>query len=239
MTQIYSLISDRNLKILSGAYNFNNWLYAEIRPYFKGKILEIGSGLGTFSGKIIQDFDRNEIFLSDINPQYLKSLRQQFFASPNIKIEKLDLASQNDFKKIKVKFETISVINVLEHIQDDIQALQNLSLCLNKNGKLILLVPAYKLLFNCIDKNIGHLRRYEKQDIINLVSKTDFQLIKLFYFNAFSILGWYLNGNIFKKSVISKNVIIFFDKMVPALKIVEKYVFRKSFGISMIVILQK
>ena len=235
----YSLIGDQNLQLLSRSKNFTNWLYSEIKPYIKGKILEIGSGFGTYSDKITYDFPQNNIFLSDINPKYLESLHQQYFDRPNIKIQKLNLASEIDFKKIKVKFDTISVINVLEHIEDDIQALHNLSLCLNKNRHLILLVPAYKFLFNCIDKEIGHFRRYEKQDIINLLSKTEFKLIKLFYFNAFSILGWYLNGNIFKKPVISKNALYFFDKLVPILKIVEKYVFRKSFGISMIVILQK
>ncbi len=49
----------------------------------------------------------------------------------------------------------------------------------------------------------------------------------------------FLNGNILKNNIISKGAMRFFNLLVPFLGFFEKYVTRKSMGISLIVVLEK
>ena len=37
------------LKTIAKANEFNQWMYEAIEPYLKGKILEVGSGIGNIS----------------------------------------------------------------------------------------------------------------------------------------------------------------------------------------------
>jgi len=39
----------QTLEIISQARRFNRWMYESIQPYCSGKILEVGSGIGTIS----------------------------------------------------------------------------------------------------------------------------------------------------------------------------------------------
>lgn len=100
-------------------------------------------------------------------------------------------------------------------------------------------MPAHKFLFNCIDKAIGHYRRYTKKEIISKIQQTPFELVKLFYFNFAAIPGWYINGNIFKKSVINENAMGLFNVIVPLLEFVEHHIFCRRLGISLIAVLSR
>ncbi len=217
--------------------NFNNWLYEEIFPAIKGDILEIGSGIGTYSEKIICDFPNSEIALSDFSQTYVKNLEKRF--DKNITFYKLDLNLKSDYDKIGYeKFDTIVGVNVLDNVENDEFALQQLYKMLKKNGMLVLLLPAHKSLFSQLDRNIGRLRRYSKTELKSKISKTDFEIVKMFYFNAIGIIGWYLNGKSGKTPKLSDNAFKTYDKMIPITKFIEKMTGRKV-GLSIICYLKK
>ena len=50
-----------NLELMSASHRFNDWMYKEILPSLRGDILEIGSGIGTFSEKLIKDFPHSSL----------------------------------------------------------------------------------------------------------------------------------------------------------------------------------
>lgn len=232
----------KHLSKVKKAQNFTDWMYQEIKPFLFGNILEVGSGIGTYSEKVVKDFPGSEIILSDIDKEYVDSLKRKFGSKKNVSAVKLDLNSDTDFQKLKnhrEKINCIYALNVLEHVKDDIKALNEIYDLLEPGGKLIILVPAHKFLFNCIDKGVGHYRRYTRKEVVKKIAKTQFKIEKIFFFNSLSILGWYVNGNILKKSIVSEEAIDFFNKLVPCLSFVEKNLFRKRIGISLIFILKK
>ena len=227
-----------NLETAIKRKNFTKWVIEETFSELKGDILEIGSGLGTYSKQIIDKFPNSKITLTDISPSYVKNL-QKNFASDSINIFKLNLNNKDDFKKIGYeKFDSIIAINVLEHVEDDAYALTYLHKMLKKDGVLIILVPANKFLYNVIDKSIGHWRRYTKSELRDKLSNSKFDIKNIRSFNMLGMLGWFLNGNLFKKSEINKDASSLFDKLVPIMKIIEK-LFRKSFGLSVICFCKK
>ena len=57
------------------ADQLNRWMYETIRPYAKGNILELGSGLGNISKFFVRD--GASITLSDIDEDYLVHLKKE------------------------------------------------------------------------------------------------------------------------------------------------------------------
>lgn len=236
---MYSSADYQNHLVVAKSHNFTEWLYGEIKPYIKGNILEVGSGLGTYSGKIVRDFDKNKIWLSDVDPIDLENLKNKFASSPNISVVKIDLNKESDYRQILPRVDTIVALNVLEHLKDDISVLNNLYDKLTDGGNLIIIVPAHKFLFNNLDVITGHYRRYDREEILKKISKAKFAIKKCFYFNFTAIFGWYVNGNILKKSQINYTAMNLYNKIIPFFRFFEKKILRRKLGISLIVIASK
>src|SRR3989338_6811337 len=155
-----------NLTMMVSCHNFNNWMYQEILPGLKGDILEIGSGLGVFSEKIIHDFPNSSITLSEISTKYVADLRNKF-SQKRVTICKLDLNKKEDYEQIGYeKFDSIFALNVLEHVENDTFALKQLYQMLRPDGNLIILVPCHKFLYNVIDHQVAHFRRYTEKELV-------------------------------------------------------------------------
>ena len=63
---------------------------------------------------------------------------------------------------------------VLEHIQEDYAALRDWSAKLKPYGKLMISVPAHQRKYSAEDEWVGHVRRYEKNDIRRLLESAGF-----------------------------------------------------------------
>ncbi|QQX82296.1 class I SAM-dependent methyltransferase [Shewanella sp. KX20019] len=82
------------------------------------------------------------------------------------------------------QFDLICLFDVLEHIRDDLSALISLKERLNKNGKVMITVPAYKWMFGKHDINMHHYRRYNSGDIKNLLEKAGIEVDYFTHFNS-------------------------------------------------------
>lgn len=236
---VYSSTGDINLRTMDSASRFTDWMYNEISPFLGGDILELGSGIGTYSEKIVRDYRQSRIVLSDIDDGYVRALGERFLQYGNVSASVIDANRREDFANLDMAFDSVFALNLLEHIEDDVAALNNIYGVLKPGGQLVILVPAHKFLFNCIDKAIGHYRRYSRQDITAKVKQTRFTLKKLFYFNFAAIPGWYVNGNIFRQARVNEGAVGVFDKIVPVLRLIERYILFRRIGISLIAVLVK
>lgn len=234
----YSPQGDKNLEALDqAAPNFINWVYAQIQPYLQGTILEIGSGRGTYSKKVATQFPHSRLFFSELDQHYVAELKRNF-AEERVTITPLDIeAGIGELAPGSV--DTAFALNVFEHIHDDGAAFHHVHRLLSKGGCFILLVPAHPRLYNVIDASIGHFRRYTKKDVAERARTAGFVIEKIYFFNFFSIVGWWWNGVVLRQAAISPAILSLFDKMVPVLRFVEKYILRRTVGISLVAILRK
>jgi SAM-dependent methyltransferase len=217
MYKKYSFSGGEGLKNIEQGTRFVNWLYSMLKPYISGDILEVGSGRGMYSQKIVQDFPNHRIILSDIDPEYITQLQEKFKTYPNVLCTKLNIERAEDFLSIQTTVDTVISSNVLEHISDDVSALTNIYNHLNTKGKLVLLVPAHNFLFNSIDRAIGLYRRYSKKTLKQVVARTPFNIINIFYFNVLAIPGRFFQGNILHKTVVDESKMKLFNTLVPIL----------------------
>src|SRR5882757_2715033 len=187
------------LNHLAAANSFNKWMLDTVRPFIKGRVLEAGSGIGNIS-ELLLDMG-NEVCLSDFSAPYRDVLREKFSARPNLcGILDLDLEDKLFDQKFAAKFgsfDTVIALNVIEHVKDDSTAIANCKKLLKTGGHLILLVPAYPLLYNRFDKELGHYRRYSKNEMQRMVS-IHLSVVGSGYFNLAGIAGWFVSGTILR-----------------------------------------
>jgi SAM-dependent methyltransferase len=85
----------------------------------------------------------------------------------------------------EMNFDLICMFDVLEHVEQDSEALKALLSRLNDNGRLLLSVPATKWLFGDHDKMFHHFRRYSRKELQEKIQRSGLRLSTISYFNTF------------------------------------------------------
>ncbi len=228
------------LNTIALANHFNRWMYETIKPYCKGDILEIGSGVGNISEYFLHDNSR--ILLTDIRDGYCDSLREKFSGHNSLLgIENMNLVDaefDTKFSKHFNNFDSVFALNVVEHIFDDKLAVSNCYKLLKPGGHLIILVPAYQWLYNDFDKELEHYRRYTRKKLESLFTASDFSVSHSQYFNAAGIAGWLVSGKMQHHKIIPAGQIRLFDRLVSVFRLFDKLILN-SFGLSVITVGKK
>ncbi|SPQ00555.1 conserved hypothetical protein [Candidatus Sulfobium mesophilum] len=224
-----------NLHLLAEADNYNAWLFDAIRPYVGKRVLEIGAGIGTFTALL---GELGHVTATDIDEACLAELSSRFFRFGNVGVMRLDITDigreQSEMLR-KKDFDTIIGLNVLEHIEDDILALKNLRL-LVAFGRLLLIVPALRILYGVEDKAVGHIRRYEKPELVEKLSKAGWHVEKIGYLNSLGAVLWFIKNRIMKSPATSPGNVRIYDKLiVPFLSRLERTI-PAPFGQSLVAI---
>lgn len=72
--------------------------------------------------------------------------------------------------------DTIIMLNVLEHIEDDIEALRQVHRMLKPGGLLLIEVPASPTLYDVFDEMVGHFRRYTMKELVSKLDRAGFEV---------------------------------------------------------------
>lgn len=81
------------------------------------------------------------------------------------------------------KFDVITLLDVIEHIDDDLDVLRQVYARLNEGGHVLITVPAYQWLWSAHDEVNHHKRRYTRSRLGVVVNKAGFHVEHLSYFN--------------------------------------------------------
>ena len=76
------------------------------------------------------------------------------------------------------------LLDVIEHLEDDVAALQAARRLLTEGGVLVVTVPAYPWLWSGHDAALGHRRRYVAEGLRRLVEGAGYRVERLTYFNT-------------------------------------------------------
>lgn len=200
---------EQTLENMNQANWYNQWTLDKFKEFLRDQILEVGCGIGNFT-KTLTDF--GQVWGIDIEDSYIKQTKELVGEKANIgfgDIEKGKYFFGNQ------KFDSIVCLNVLEHIRDDVSALNNLSRLLKSEGKLILLVPAHRFLYGEIDRSIGHFRRYEKKELTKKLERLCFKVVFSRSINFLGALGWFVAGRALKEAIVKERNIKIFNLIAP------------------------
>ncbi len=203
------------LNDLQHARRFNRWMGQTLRPYLGNKVLEIGAGIGNLTNQFIP---RELYVASDINPHYLDFLRSYSFGKPYLRVMYVDANSPQDFQPLSGQFDTVLMVNVLEHVPDESVALANIFSALESGGRAVILVPQHPKLYGSLDTALEHRERYTADKLRQSLETAGFQVEKTFDFNRTSVPSWWLNGRVLKRTGFSRVQLKALEILMPLIR---------------------
>lgn len=135
-------------------------------------ILEIGCSTGLMIETMQSEFPDALIAGSDVEYKSLLSIADKYTSVP---LFQLDLANSDVPEQ---KFNCIVSLNVLEHIKEDKAAVMNITRLLKQKGILVLELPAGSSLYDVFDKQLRHYRRYDMDNLVNLLESCGLEIIE-------------------------------------------------------------
>ena len=216
------------------APKYRQWEFDLVAPYLGRSLLELGSGMGYFSEKLVES-NRDRLILSDTEEYCLDKLRAKYDGRSDIEVREVGLPGTVD---IGEPVESVVAMNVLEHIEDDVQALRDVSAAVVPGGRIILWVPAYMQLYGEFDRKVGHFRRYTPATMRTAVEGAGLRIRELKPVNFLGGIAWWMavrRGGAGHPD--SRLVKLYDNVVVPTSRAVERYA-RPPFGQSVLCVAQ-
>lgn len=201
---------------LGAADRFTAWVGGVIGPYLGRSVLEVGCGTGTFTRLLAHAAAR--VVAVDLDPGFVAAARAATASHPHVRVECADATAAG----MPRDFDTVVMLDVLEHVADDVGLLRKLREALAPGGRIILKVPALPALFSPLDAAIGHHRRYSRRSLRRAMEAAGYAPVLCRPFNALGILGWWLNGTVLKRRTPPAEQVALFDRLVPWLRRLER-----------------
>lgn len=219
------------------AVNWKSYFRSRLAPYITGRVLEVGAGLGGTTVRLRDGRQRSWVCLEP-DSSLVSRLQQTLNDNPSdvsTTVVTGDLASlaAHDL------FDSILYIDVLEHIEDDRGELQHASSHLAPGGALVVLCPAFQILFSEMDKALGHFRRYTKKTLA-AAFPAQLEQQELFYLDSLGMLASLANKLFLRQGAPSEQQVKFWDGwIIPTSRIVLDRILLHSIGRSVIAIYRK
>lgn len=220
------------LEVNSSARNYLGWIEELCAPHLGGRVLEVGSGRGDLTAAFAEG---RQLVATDCSEQNLRHLEARFAGSPNISVEPLDAARFEPGEP----FDSVVMVNVLEHISGDVKALERLRSGLAPGGRAIIYVPAFMALYSPWDAKIGHFRRYTKASLAETVEAAGLRITDLRYVNALGAGVWLTFCRLLRQEPAQSWVVRSWDRLaIPVLHGLERRV-TPPFGISVFCVAER
>lgn len=166
----------------------NHWWFVGRRAIVSGvignlglrqnaKILEVGCGTGG-NLEMLAKFGRVSAFEMDATARAIcsESTNNLYDIREGCCPDQTPFANQH--------FDLICLLDVLEHIDKDVETLIALKPMLAKHGRILITVPAYQWLWSAHDEFLHHKRRYSATRLRKTMVAAGLRPVKLSYFNT-------------------------------------------------------
>jgi SAM-dependent methyltransferase len=215
---------------LSHANNYRRVLLEEFASLLRGRVLEIGSGVGQFTASLRSAPGVTSLLAVEPDGAFCRSLRERM---PDLDLVEGIASSLPD----TAGGDAILCINVLEHIEDDLAELRTFHRLLReRRGALCLFVPARQEIYAPLDKDFGHFRRYSKPDLKTKLEQAGFAIERLEYFNFIGYFAWWLMFRVLGQRKFKAGSVRLFDQVIfPPMSWCERNLSRPPFGQSLLV----
>lgn len=151
----------------------------------KGKVnlsgIDLGGGIGGW--------------MCDLHDQYSKTFSRLALADSSlVALRYAESLLPNDIERYQIdlmnlqmndEWDIAFLLDVIEHLPDDVGALREIKEALNPGGLLFITAPAFQLFWSYNDEIFHHLRRYRCSDFMRLANESGFRLLDARYFMFF------------------------------------------------------
>ena len=219
------------LEHFDNSINFRNYQNDLIKDYISGYTAEIGPGNGKNLKLYIDKVKKVDLF--EPSKILFENLKSKYQHNENVFLR------NKEFSLTPNTYDTILYLDVLEHIQNDLDEINKSFNSLKSGGKLIINVPAFQYLYSKFDEDVNHFRRYDKKSIKDLIQNLDHSSYQMKYYDSIGFLLSLISKiflNDYKKNFHHK--IKIWDSLIPLSKLFDKLFFN-LFGKSLLIIINK
>lgn len=219
-----------SLETLYSLYDYHHWIYTLMRSYVTGRVLEVGCGVGNMTQFL--SLGGHTVVGIDPVARFIKRFDQRFGHMSHVsgKVAYLqDLPAPTEGKQ----FDTVVSCNVLEHIEDDVQAVSMMAKQLRPGGHIAIFVPAGPMALGLLDRELGHYRRYTVRSLRRVFFDAELQWVEGRYSNCLGLFGWWLNSVVLRRRRVPVKQAVLYNRLVPILSAIERMI-KPPFGQSVI-----
>lgn len=146
-----------------------------VKPPKDARVLEVGCGTG-HNLAMLSRFGKLDACELDRCARALATKR----LGKQVRVAKLPDLSMFE----RNGYDLIALLDVLEHVPDDLGSLRAIHMRLKPGGALLLTVPANKWMWSAHDSAHHHFRRYSKRQLKELFLRSGLEVQLLSYFNS-------------------------------------------------------
>lgn len=173
------------LQLFAGARRWKRYLRAQLGPYVRGDVLEVGAGIGTTTRALWSSAVRSWTALEP-DPELSRAARDGAAPVGGAPLRHV-VGTVADLERAPV-FDAILYVDVLEHVGDDRGELERAAGLLRPGGRLVVVAPAHQLLYTPFDEAIGHFRRYSAGQLRALTPGA-LRIERTFYLDSVGLLA--------------------------------------------------
>ncbi len=208
-----------SLAVLSTVYHYNHWIFTSFRDYLGERTLEVGSGIGNITQFLL---NLDEVVCLEPFDAYRDYLAERFACHRNVVVLPHTIEACPNESVPAGTFDSVVCLNVLEHLEEDVEALRRMKRALKPGGRAIILAPALSWLYGELDKEMGHVRRYTRSSLCRALSQAGLKPRMARYMNLPGVLGWWWHGRVRKRKRIPASLTRKFDRIVPIVSALER-----------------
>ena len=231
----------RDLEAMSFAINYHQWVLQIFSPFIGTRIVEVGAGTGSFSEMILQKNIQSMSLVEPSKEMYKMLGERVGRLQTGVQIETYNSVFVNvaDHIKSSQQPDSIVYVNVLEHIADDVTELRTVHRTLSTTGRVFIFVPALRWLLGSFDEQIGHFRRYTKDELEDKCRRAGFKILESKYLDLAGIIPWWIKYRLLRSNTMEANLIAVYDKyFIPVAKVIESRI-KLPIGKNIVLIAEK
>lgn len=208
------------LELFQEAVNWKRYWATQVRRYLGPSVLEVGAGLGANTLLLASSAQRRWHCLEP--DQQLAQRIEEAVAAGRLPENCSVQAGTIDDLPESQGFDAVIYVDVMEHIEADLQEFSKASKRLSLGGYLVILAPAHQALFSPFDAAIGHYRRYNCSTLRALGAPGDLHLVTLRYLDSVGLAASAVNRVLLKSDMPTQKQIRFWDRlMVPLSRVID------------------
>jgi ubiquinone/menaquinone biosynthesis C-methylase UbiE len=218
------------LVALAECRNHRKWFAGFAEPYLGDSPIEIGSGLGDYARQWIPLV--STFTATDADPAMLLELKKEMAAHPQVAVRQITLPATE-----RAEHSCLIAYNVLEHIEDHVEALRSMARLVRGGGYIVLVCPAFPFAMSPVDIATGHVRRYTKRSMRAALASAGVEAVTVRYANSIGLLCYYVFTSLLRRTPAQGSTMTLYDRLVvPVVRFIERIIVRPPFGQSVLAI---
>lgn len=228
--------ASRELELLSNTPKSTRIILDLLKPYLGPKVLEVGAGLGQITN-ILSDDGYLVTALEPDTSLFHKMKRPITAICLNSTLENALLRGHFDELAL---FDSALYVNVLEHIENDIEEITIARRMIKEQGTIVIFVPALPRLYGSMDAISSHYRRYRKKELVAVMAAANLEVEKVFYFDSIGVLPYWISYKVLNQKTLGSSTVKLYDNLVIPMSLALSRLLRnKTYGKNLVIVAKK